>query len=103
MSSVSCQEVLREFEPNLVTSLPLSDVTFVSIIVNKFFVGNQVAMMEAQKTETDKALYFLNDVICSDIEKYFIELLKVMEVYGDNLESLACKIKERLGISEYGR
>ena len=103
MSSVSCHEVFREFEPNLVTSLPLSDVTFVSIIVNKFLISNQVAMMEAQKMETDKASYFLNDVICCDIEKYFIELLKVMEVYGGNLESLACKIKERLGISKYSR
>jgi len=103
MSGVLCQEVFREFEPTLVTSLPLNDVTFVSIIVNKFFIANQVATMEAQKTETDKASYFLNDVIYCDIEKYFIELLKVMEVYGGHLESLACKIKERLGISEYTR
>ena len=102
MPSVSSRKVFKEFKPKLISSLPLNDVTFVSIIVNKFFISGKIATtMEAQKTETDKALYFLNSVICHDIEKHFIELLKVMEIYGDNLESLACEIKERLRISEY--
>jgi len=95
------KEVFREFQPKLVASLPLKDVIFVSILAkNDFFVDNQTATIKAQKTKADKASYFLNNVIFNDIEKYFVKLLNVMEVYGDKLEGLANEIKEKLGISK---
>ena len=96
------KEVLREFQPKLVTSLPLKDVLFVSILAKSdFFVGSQAASIKAQKTKADKASYFLNNVVFNDVEKHFVKLLNVMEVYGDKLEGLASEIKERLGISKY--
>jgi len=96
------EEVFRDFQMKLVTSLPLNDVIFISILAkNNFFVGTQIDTMKAQKTEVDKASYFLNNVVLHDIDKYFVKLLNVMEVYRDQLELLANEIKERLGISKY--
>ena len=71
------------------------------IEMNDLFVGIQKATMEAEKTEADKAYYFLEYVISRDIENYFMKLLKVMEAYGGYLQSLVYKIKEKLGISKF--
>jgi len=102
LTNTSFEKVFREFQPQLVASLPLNDVTFVAMIeMNDLFVGIQKATMEAEKTEADKAYYFLEYVISRDIENYFMKLLKVMEAYGGYLQSLVYKIKERLGIGKY--
>ena len=102
MDGALLKEVFREFQPKLLKHLPLKDVIFVSVLEkNKFFVGNQTASIKAQNKRADKASYFLNNVVFHDIEKYFVKLLNVMEVYGDKLEGLASEIKERLGISKY--
>ena len=102
IASTSLEEVFRDFQPELVTALPLNDATFVAILVkNEFFVGDQIATMEAKNTAADKASYFLSDVICHDIEKHFIKLLNLMEAYGSDLEPLAHNIKKTLGIGKY--
>ena len=96
------KDLFRDFQLELVTSLPLNDVIFMAIIVkNNFFVGNQKATMIELRTEADKASYFLNNVISCNIEECFIKLLNVMEAYGGRLERLACNIKGKLGISKY--
>ena len=102
IASTSLKDVFKDFQPDLVTALPLDDTIFVAIIdKNRFFVGDRKARMKAERTAADKASYFLNNVISCDVEKYFIKLLNVMETYGGHLEPLACNIKGRLGISKY--
>ena len=102
MTGTLLTQVFRQYQLELVTTLPLNDANFVTLLEkNNFFYGDQKATVQAQKTEADKASHFLDSVISRCIEEYFIRLLNVMEVYGGGVESLAHNIKEKLGISKY--
>ena len=101
MAGMSAEKAFRKFQPDLL-DLPMNVAKFVSKLESEnFFAGNQKASMIAEKTEPDKALYFLDDVVKRNIDMYFERLLKVMNEYdkeiGGPMSKLALKIWAAMG------
>jgi len=99
MSSVL--DVYYEFNPKLVTILPLHDPIFSSYLVRKgLFSGNTKAMVKAQPTQAGAASYFLDNVIenslTNDDTEPFEKLLAAMEEFSKQLKAVAGDIRGKL-------
>jgi len=97
-------DVLREFYPELVSSLPMKNESFMEMLDQKgLFFGNVSATVQSKPTSADAAVYFIDYVImrslsgsCASTE-LFKKLLIVMEEFGiEPLKQLADSIKQKL-------
>lgn len=108
-------DVLREFYPELVSSLPMKDDVFIDMLDKKgLFFGNVSAAVQSKPTAADAAVYFIDNVIerslrgSSVYTELFEKLLVVMEEFNtQSLKQLATSIKQKLkgemlGISRSG-
>ena len=95
---MSLSEAFDQYYEQFIKRLPMDDADFVAS-VNYFFHGNQKSTMNAEKTQADKATYFLDNVIKNNIDNCFVKLLNAMEQYGGTAEQLAREVKESIGQS----
>ena len=83
-------EVLKQFNENLITSLPMKDVTFLAKLTSKgLFPGDLKAQVKSQPTSTEAADYLLDN-------ESFMLLLSAMEEFNPSLQSIAKKMKTKL-------
>jgi len=100
MTSLSL-EVLKHFNENLITSLPMKDVTFLAKLNSKgLFPGDLKAQVKSQPTSTQAADYLLDNKVAVDLkngnDESLIQLLSAMEEFNTSLQSLAKDIKRKL-------
>ena len=99
MDRKSPSQVFKDYQAQLVQTLPMDDAIFQALLFkNNFFSGDKNATLNAKPTKADKALYFLNNIIGCDADSCFETLLNVMEVFGDSVAALAQEIKEKIGL-----
>ena len=98
--------VFTHFNENLITSLPMKDVTFLAKLNSKgLFPGDLKAQVKSQSTSTEAADYLLDNKIAVDLkngnDESFMQLLSAMEEYNSSVESTAKEIRRKLseGIS----
>ena len=95
--------MFKQFNLNLITSLPMKDVVFLAKLNAKdLFSGSLKAQVKAMPTATEAADYFLDNKIEKDLingtNESFLQLLSVMEEYNESLKVLATKIKGKLKV-----
>ena len=100
MTSLSL-EVCTHFNENLITSLPMKDVTFLAKLNSKgLFPGDLKAQVKSQSTSTEAADYLLDNKIAVDLkngnDESFMQLLSAMEEFNPFLKSTAKEIKRKL-------
>ena len=99
---MSTSKVFKHFYDKLVTTLPMSDVTFTAQLVSHdLFPGNLNDQVKSLATPSDKAAHFLDHVIKSaltiGVDRSFNELLNVMEDSEYfNVKELARQIRNQL-------
>jgi len=80
---MSTSEVFKQFYYNLVTTLPMDDVTFIAKLVScDLLPGNLSDQVKSVVTQSDKAALFLDNVIKPTLaidDDSFNVLLNVME------------------------
>ena len=91
-------EVFKQFNENLITSLPMKDVTFLAKLNSKgLFPGDLKAQVKSQSTSTEAADYLLDNKIAVDLkngnDESFMKLLLAMEEFNI---SMATEIKKKL-------
>jgi len=104
MDRKSPSQIYKDYQVELLKTLPMNDETFNALLVkNNFFISNQRGSNFAmQSVPTDsKASYFLEFIIGHDTDRYFETLLNVMEVFGGPVATLAQEIKEKIGLKSY--
>jgi len=95
-------EVLKQYNENLITCLPMKDVTFLANLNSKgLFPGDLKAQVKSQVTSTEAADFLLDNKIAMDLkngnDESFMLLLSAMEEFNVSLASIAKEIKEKLG------
>ena len=100
---MTAPEVYANYYPDLVTNLPMKDVSFTALLFKKgLFPGNVKAQVKSEQTAQDGAEYFLDNMIGPPISSSndtgpFEKLLSAMEEFtNDFLKKLACTIREHL-------
>ena len=99
---MSTSEVFQQFYVKLVKKLPMDDSLFTAeLFAHGLLPGDLKQQIKAEKTPVDKATYFLDHKISSDVSvdnsTSFNKLLDVMEdSRNDSLKELAKEIKTAL-------
>ena len=91
-------EVFKQFNENLITSLPMKDVTFLAKLNSKgLFPGDLKAQVKSHSTPTEAADCLLDNKIAVDLkngnDESFMQLLSAMEEFNI---SMATEIKKKL-------
>ena len=97
-------DVLHEFYPDLVTSLPMKNDMFIEMLDKKgLFFGNMSATVQSKPTSADAAAYFIDNVIERSLSGSFVyievfeKLLAVMEEFNTQpLQLLSSSIRQQL-------
>ncbi|XP_065905345.1 uncharacterized protein [Dysidea avara] len=97
-------DVLHEFYPELVSSLPMKNNVFIEMLDKKdLFFGNMSAVVQSKPTSADAAAYFIDNVIERSLSGSFVyteifeKLLVVMEEFNTQpLKQLASSIRQKL-------
>ena len=97
----SLVEVFRQFNENLVKSLPMKDVVFIVRLNKKgLFSGDLKDKVKSKPTAMEAADHFLDNKIEKDLingnDNSFRQLLTVMEEYDESLKVLATEINGKL-------
>lgn len=104
MEIMDTKNIFKEFNPNLVHSLPLKDPIFIAKLTQQnLFSGNLKAEVMAVPTQADAATSFLHKVVERSLDvgdtEPFVKLLLVMEEFDNlTLNKLAREIKRNLKI-----
>ena len=107
---MSDKEKYDEIYPDLVTKLPMKDVTFLAKLTKeRLFTGDLKDEVNAKATAAQAAAHFLDSAISPYIEEDgdvdlepLYKLLKAMEKHGGILKKLVAKIKKALPYSGSG-
>ena len=76
-------QIIKQFYPKLVKTLPMDDVCFRSKLYSADLLpGNLKDQVKLKPTCADKAEYFLDQIIKNEAD--FIKLLEVLEQINDN-------------------
>lgn len=76
------KEILKQYIVELLKVLPMRNPTFLSMLEqNGLLPGDSRDRIEAEKTQADKADYFIQHVIKTSTDLYLPKLLKAMEIY----------------------
>jgi len=92
------EDVLIEFSPQLLTTLPMDDAIFIAkLMAARLLPGNLKAVIKSLPTLVDKADHFMDHVILPNISNNhdnFLALMNVMENSDyPSLNKLAEEIK----------
>lgn len=101
MEIMDVKEAFKEFNPKLVTCLPLKDSHFIAELTKQdVFYGNLKEVVKAASTQSDAAAHFLDELIERSLNignrESFDKLLLVMEKFSSTLNTLAKEIKQKI-------
>jgi len=99
---MSYYDVFKKYYEKLLVALPMDDVMFrAKLFSHDLLPGDLKQQVESKKTSAEKAMYFLDNKIKSDVtisvSTSFDELLQIMASWeSDSLKKLAKEIKTTL-------
>ena len=101
LETMEVKDAYKEFNPQLVRSLPLKDAHFIAELTKQdLFYGDLKEIVAAESTQSNAAARFLYEAVERSLDignrDPFDKLLLVMEKFGSTLNKLVKEIKQKI-------